>query len=225
MLGRGVRKAMMELFKGVFEDKGKLLTKNLVPGKKAYREDTYKIGGAEYRSWNPNRSKLGAAIRNGLKTMPIKPGSKVLYLGAATGTTTSHVSDIVGEKGEVYAVEISAHSMKSLIQLCDVRHNIIPILGDAGKPQEYEEIGMVDVIFEDVAHPEQAEMMNKNARFLNKGGYGMIAIKSQSIDVTKKPEEIYKRVEKELEGTFEIVERISLEPYEMDHLFLLLRKK
>ena len=216
---------MIELFKGVFEQKGKLLTKNLVPGKKAYGEDTYKIEGNEYRSWNPYRSKLGAAIRNGLKTMPIKPGAKVLYLGAATGTTTSHVSDIVGEKGEVYAVEISAHSMKSLIQLCEVRHNVIPILADAGRPQDYEEIGDVDVIFEDVAHPEQAEMMNKNARFLHKGGYGMIAIKSQSIDVTKNPKEIYARVEKELEGTFEIVERISLEPYEMDHLFLLLRKK
>jgi len=216
---------MMELFRGVFEDKGKLLTKNLVPGKKAYGEDTYKIEGVEYRSWNPNRSKLGAAIRNGLKNMPIKPGSKVLYLGAATGTTTSHVSDIVGETGEVYALEISAHSMKSLLQLCEVRQNVIPILADAGRPQDYEEVGDVDVVFEDVAHPEQAEFMIRNARFLKKGGYGMIAIKSQSIDVTKNPKEIYARVEKELEGTFEIVERISLEPYEMDHLFLLLRKK
>jgi len=216
---------MMELFKGVFEDKGKLLTKNLVPGKRAYGEDLFKIGGEEYRSWNPNRSKLGAAIRNGLKTMPIRPGAKVLYLGAATGTTVSHVSDIVGESGEVYAVEISAHSMKSLLQLCEARRNIIPVLADAGRPQEYEEVGVVDVVFEDVAHPEQAEMMVKNSRFLKKGGYGMIAIKSQSIDVTKSPKEIYARVEKELEGTFEIVERINLEPYEMGHLFLLLRKK
>lgn len=216
---------MRELFKGVFEEKGKLLTRNLVPGKRVYGEDLFKIDGKEYRSWTPYRSKLGAAIRKGLRGMPIRPGAKVLYLGAATGTTVSHVSDIVGEKGEVYAVEISAHSMKSLLQLCEVRRNIIPILADAGKPEEYEEVGNVDVIFEDVAHPEQAEMMLKNARFLKKGGWAMIAIKSQSIDVTKKPEEIYKRVEKELEAQFEIVERISLEPYEMGHLFLLLRKK
>ncbi|MEW5996058.1 MAG: fibrillarin-like rRNA/tRNA 2'-O-methyltransferase [Candidatus Micrarchaeota archaeon] len=216
---------MIELFKGVFEEKGKLLTLNLVPGKKVYEEDLFRIGGKEYRSWNPYRSKLGAAIKKGLKTMPIGPGAKVLYLGAATGTTVSHVSDIIGEKGEVYAVEISAHSMKTLIQLCEVRRNIIPILADAGKPDEYAEVRNVNVVFEDVAHPEQAEMMNKNARFLKKGGYAMIAIKSQSIDVTKKPEEIYAKVEKELAGTFEIVERISLEPYEMGHLFLLLRRK
>lgn len=225
MLGRGVRTGMKELFRGVFEEKGKLLTLNLVPGRRVYGEDLFKIGGKEYRSWNPYRSKLGAAIKKGLKTMPIKPGAKVLYLGAATGTTVSHVSDIVGKAGEVYAVEISAHSMKSLLQVCESRTNIIPILADAGKPQEYEEVGTVDVIFEDVAHPEQAEMMVKNARFLKKGGYGMIAIKSQSIDVTKKPSEVYEDVEKELADAFDVEERINLEPYEMGHLFLLIRKK
>ncbi len=216
---------MREIFRGVYEEGGKLYTLNFAPGTKVYGEDVLRAGGKEYRSWMPSRSKLGSAIKKGLKEMPIMPGSKVLYLGAATGTTVSHVSDIVGGEGEVYAVEISAHSMKSLLQVCEHRGNIIPILADAGRPQEYEEVGGVDVVFEDVAHPDQAEMMVKNARFLGKGGYAMIAIKSQSIDVTKRPEEIYARVEKELEGTFEVVERISLEPYERDHLFLLLRKK
>ncbi len=216
---------MNEIFRGVFEEKGKLLTLNLVSGQKVYGEDLFRIGGKEYRSWNPYRSKLGAAIKKGLKTMPIKPGSKVLYLGAATGTTVSHVSDIVGGRGEVYAVEVSPHSMKSLLQVCERRTNVIPILADAGKPGEYAEVGQVDVVYEDVAHPEQAAMMLKNARFLKKGGWAMIAIKSQSIDVTRKPSEIYKEVEGELSGTFGVEERIILEPYEMGHLFLLLRKK
>lgn len=216
---------MNEIFKGVFEERGKLLTLNLVPGKKVYGEDLFKVGGREYRSWNPYRSKLGAAIKRGLRKMPIIPGAKVLYLGAATGTTVSHVSDIVGKAGEVYAVEVSPHSMKSLLQVCERRTNVIPILADAGRPEEYAEVGTVDVAYEDVAHPDQAEMMVKNARFLKKGGYAMIAIKSQSIDVTRKPSEIYKEVEGKLSGTFEVEERIILEPYEMDHLFLLLRKK
>lgn len=50
----------------------------------------------EYRAWNPFRSKLAAAILGGIDQIHIKPGAKVLYLGAASGTTVSHVSDIVG---------------------------------------------------------------------------------------------------------------------------------
>lgn len=50
----------------------------------------------EYRAWNPFRSKLAASIVGGVGDIHIKPGSKVLYLGAASGTTVSHVSDIVG---------------------------------------------------------------------------------------------------------------------------------
>ena len=55
-----------------------------------------KIGKIEYRVWNPFRSKLAAAILGGVDKIHIKPGSKVLYLGAASGTTVSHVADIVG---------------------------------------------------------------------------------------------------------------------------------
>ena len=42
----------------------------------------------------PFRSKLAAAILGGVENIWMKPGSKVLYLGAASGTTVSHVSDI-----------------------------------------------------------------------------------------------------------------------------------
>lgn len=50
----------------------------------------------EYRVWNPFRSKLAAAILGGIDEVHMPPGSKVLYLGAASGTTVSHVSDVVG---------------------------------------------------------------------------------------------------------------------------------
>ena len=64
----------------------------------------------EYRIWNPFRSKLAASILSGVDNIHIKPGLKVLYLGAASGTSVSHVSDIVGPEGTVFAVEFSHRS-------------------------------------------------------------------------------------------------------------------
>ncbi len=216
---------MKEIFENVFGQDGRVLTLNLVPGSKVYGENLLKINGKEYRAWNPKRSKLCAAIKKGLKNNPIKHNSTILYLGASTGTTPSHLSDIL-TGGGLYAVEISAHSMKTLLRLCEKRENIIPILADARQPQTYREVGEVDIVYEDVASPEQADILLKNCRmFLKKGGYAMIAIKSQSIDVTQSPEETYKQVKEELSKELEIVEEISLEPFEKGHLFLVLQKK
>lgn len=216
---------MKEIFENVFEEDGRILTRNMLPGRKVYGENLLTIRGVEYRAWNPTRSKLCAAIKKGLRNNPIRHNSVILYLGAATGTTISHLSDILTDGG-AYAVEISAHSMKTLLQLCEKRENIIPILADARQPDKYHDVGEVDVVYEDVASPEQADILLKNCRmFLKKGGYAMIAIKSQSIDVTKKPAEIYAEVERILSKELEIVERVDLEPFEMDHLFLVLRKK
>lgn len=216
---------MKEIFDNVFEQGGRILTRNMVPGFKVYGENLIKVEGKEYRAWNPNRSKLCAAIKKGIKNNPIKHDSVILYLGAATGTTPSHLSDILTDGG-LYAVEISAHSMKNLLRLCEKRENLIPILADARQPHTYNEVGTVDVVYEDVASPEQADILLKNCRaFLKKGGYAMIAIKSQSIDVTKKPEETYRKVKEELSKELELIEEINLEPYEKDHLFLVLKKE
>lgn len=201
-------------------------TKNLVPGQKVYGERIIKWEGKEYRIWNPRRSKLSAAIMNGLKNFPIKPGKTVLYLGIASGTTASHVSDIVGWEGRIYGIEFSPRVLRELVPIVNERRNIIPILGDATKPEGYRAlVTKVDVIFEDVAQPTQAKILVDNAKaFLKSGGYGMIAIKSRSIDVTKEPEQVFREVEKELGEYFEIVERISLEPYEKDHALIVVRK-
>lgn len=212
----------------VIEDDGseRIATKNLVPGQKVYGERVIKWEGEEYRIWNPNRSKLAAAILNGLKNFPIKPRTNVLYLGIASGTTASHVSDIIGWEGKIFGIEFSPRVLRELVPLVEERRNIVPILGDATKPEEYRAlVTKVDVIFEDVAQPTQAKILIDNAKvYLKSGGYGMIAIKSRSIDVTKEPEEVFREVEKELSEYFEVVERISLEPYEKDHALIVVRK-
>jgi len=212
----------------VIEDDGseRIATKNLVPGQKVYGERIVKWKGEEYRIWNPNRSKLAAAILNDLKNFPIKPGTTVLYLGIASGTTASHVSDILGWEGKIFGIEFSPRVLRELVPLVEERRNIVPILGDATRPEEYRAlVTKVDVIFEDVAQPTQAKILIDNAKaYLKSGGYGMISIKSRSIDVTKEPEEVFREVEKELSEYFEVVERISLEPYEKDHALIVVKK-
>lgn len=216
---------MQELFFGVYKKERFIYTLNLTPEKAVYGERLVKEDGKEYRSFDPYRSKLGAAIKKGLKTWPFKKNSKILYLGASTGTTVSHLSDIC-ITGEIYSVEISPHVIDKLVSLSEKRENIIPIMADARKPSEYEEVGKVDIIYEDVAQPDQADILIKNSRkFLKTKGIAMIAIKSQSIDVLKNPEEVYKEVIRKLEEEFEILEKVDIDSYDKDHLFLVLRRK
>ncbi len=218
---------MEAIFTGVFKlDARTIATRNMVPGRKVYDEKLLKSSEGELRVWDPFRSKLAAAIKKGLKNFPFSPGSKTLYLGASTGTTVSHLSDIVGSDGEIYAVEIAPQCMKSLLPLCELRHNIIPIHADARQPQDYAEVGKVDSLYQDVAQPDQADIFIKNAEmFLKKGGIAMIAIKSQSIDVTKRPRDVFAEVVKKLETRFEVLEKYELEPFDKDHLFVILKFK
>jgi len=216
---------MEKIFEGVYKlDDRTIATRNAVLGKRVYDERLVKSEIGELRVWDPFRSKLAAAIRKGLKNFPFAPDSKILYLGASTGTTVSHLSDIIGPKGEIFAVEIAHQVIKPLLVLCEVRHNIIPIHGDAKQPQEYKEVGEVDSLYQDVAQPDQADILIKNAEmFLKKDGIAMIAIKSQSIDVTKKPKEVFAGVLSILETKFDVLEKYELEPFDKDHLFVVLK--
>ncbi len=216
-------------FKGIFniifpDGSRKIATKNFAPGNKVYGEDLITVKNIEYRLWDPSRSKLAAAIVKGLKTVPIVPGSKVLYLGAASGTTPSHVSDIIGEKGMVFCVEFSARSTRDLVFLCEKRSNMLPILDDARYPANYHFlVDIVDVVYCDVAQPDQAKIIADNAKtFLKKGGHVLLAIKARSIDSSKKPSVIYKQQMTVLEDEgFEILEAIDLHPLEKDHAMIL----
>jgi fibrillarin-like pre-rRNA processing protein len=214
-----------ELFPGVFRVKNKLATLNLVPGRKVYGEELVRDGKTEYRLWNPYRSKLGAAILNGLKTFEIKRASNVLYIGAATGTTASHVSDVASE-GKVYCVELSERNMRNLFSVCESRPNMLPILGDSMYPDKYENVvGECDVIYQDASAKDQAALITANSRFLKKGGHVYFVIKSQSIDISKQPEEVFEEELAKLSGSFKVLERVKLEPYDELHLFAVLVKK
>ena len=206
----------------------RLATLNAVPGTKVYTERLVKIEGKEYRTFDPYKSKLAAAVRKDLQYFPFNKGCKVLYLGAASGTTVSHISDIIGDKGEIYAVEFSPRSLRDLIAVAEKRTNIIPILADARFPEQYSMfIPEVDIVYEDVAQPSQSEILNVNIQaFLKKGGSFFLAVKARSIDVTKAPKQIFKDVVKELtDYGLEIIEEVDLEPYEKDHTMIVGRKK
>lgn len=218
-------------FAGVYtitdRDQKSLSTKSLVPGTSVYGEKLVKEGEDEFRLWSPRRSKLGAAIKRGLTEMPIQPGSKVLYLGAASGTTVSHCSDIVGPNGVIYAVEFSQRTVRDLVQLAAVRPNILPILDDARHPTRYAPLvsGTIEVVYQDVAQPNQASILYENLKtFCSFGAWGMLAIKARSIDSTSSLDEVYSREIAELDSKgLEIVENINLEPLEKDHRFVVCR--
>jgi len=172
-----------------------------------------------YRHWDPYRSKLAALILKGKgKTFPsLKRDSKVLYLGAATGTTVSHLADIVSG-GLIYAVELSARSMRDLVRLCERRKNIIPILADAAKPVEYAPfLEPVDLVYQDVAQRNQAEIATLNcARYLRTGGGLCLMLKSRSVASNASPKAVLQSELKKLKG-FERMEVMDLEPYHLDH--------
>ncbi|MCQ6962493.1 fibrillarin-like rRNA/tRNA 2'-O-methyltransferase [Methanolobus chelungpuianus] len=220
-----------ELSDGIFnlsiDDRQMLATRNLMPGISVYGERLIVEDDVEYRQWDPSRSKLGAMVLRNFE-IPLTYDSTVLYLGAASGTTVSHVSDILRD-GLVYAVEFSPRTMRDLLQLCDQRPNIIPILADANKPQSYAHIvEKVDVIFQDVAQPNQAEIAAVNSKyFLEENGHLMLSIKSRSIDTVASPKKIFKDEVRKLESgfdvEFEVLQRKELEPFHEDHLGVLAR--
>lgn len=217
---------MKQVFPGVWRRGDRIFTDNLLPGDRSFTKQLIKSGGSEFREWNPYRSKPAAAIVRGLKKFPLREGMRVLYLGISFGTTASFFSDIVREDGIIYGVEISERSLRELNQVAERRGNIVPILADARKPQDYSWIEPVDIAYQDVATNDQSEIMIRNAeRFLRKDGFAMIAIKARSIDVTKKPMIIYKQELEKLNVRFKILDKVELDPYERDHLFVVMSLK
>ncbi len=219
-----------EIYEVTLEDGAKrLATKNLTPALNVYGERLVKFKGVEYRVWDAFRSKLAGAIIKGLQNVPIEPGNKVLYLGAASGTTPSHVSDIVGEAGHVYAVEFAQRSIRDLVNnVATYRSNISPILDDARMPERYAMFisGKVDTIYCDVAQPEQAKLLADNADvFLKSDGWVMQAVKAQSIDVTMNPDAVYQQEAKLLRCRgFNVKEIVHLEPFDKMHAMIVAQR-
>lgn len=216
---------MKQIFPGVYKKDKFLLTQNLVPGFKSYGK-LVTIQGKEYEIWDHKKSKAAAGIFNGLKNFPIKKGSKILYLGISSGSTASYFSDIIGENGVIYGIEVAERSIRDLNPVAEKRGNIVPILASARLPENYSWIEKVDVVYQDVATDDQSEILIKNCKkFLKPNGFAILAIKSRSIDVIKDPKQVYKQEIKKLGKHFKILEKIILDPWEKDHMLLVMKWK
>jgi len=216
-------------YQGIFQvqnNKRYLATKNITQKKTFFNEKTFLENNVEYREFSPFRSKLAAAIVKKISLIPIKEGSKILYLGAAHGYTASYISDIVKENGIIFCLDFAPRVVRDLLFVCEERKNMIPILANANKPESYKNrITEVDIIYQDIAQKNQVDILLKNLQFLKPKGYVLIAIKSRSIDVTKSPQKIYKDVEEKLKEKLKIIDKKELDPFEKDHCLFICQKK
>ena len=205
----------------------KLYTENLIPGVRVYGERLINFKGIEYREWDQYRSKLAALILKNPEIDILTDLTSCLYLGASSGTTISHLSDLI-PNGVIFGVEFAERSIRQLIQNTSERQNVVPILGDANFPENYANsiFKKVDLVYQDVAQPNQAEIAIKNCNYyLKDKAYLVFAIKSQSIDSVKRSEKVYSQEKRILEeGGFNIIESINIHKYAANHLILIARK-
>jgi fibrillarin-like pre-rRNA processing protein len=212
-------------WEGVYVDGPWLLTRNLVPGAVVYGEGLVREKGQEFRRWDANRSKLAAYLKRGGRVWPFRPRSSVLYLGAGSGTTVSHISDVCTE-GTITAVEISPRSFRDLLALAEKRPNLVPILGDAGKPESYRgRLGSPDVLYQDVAQRDQEGIFLRNLELLPAGGTGFLIIKARSADVSVSPTKVFESTKRTLaDAGFDPIDFRNLEPFQADHAAVVVQK-
>lgn len=210
----------------VYEEDNDLFTKNLTPGISFFDEDIVNREEKEYRRWNPYRSKLAAAIKKGCPNIFFRKGSSVLYLGCGHGYTVSYCSDIVGNKGFIFGVDISSDVMRDFIPVCRKRSNIAPILADVNNPSEYsDKISSVDIVYQDVSQSNQVDIFLKNIDdYLKDDGYGLFMVKSRSIDVSSSAEEVYDDVRERLNEELNIIDFRELDPYQEGHCLFICKK-
>ncbi len=197
----------------------------VAPGLYAQGTRRFTLGpDGELRPFSPNRSKLAAYLKLGGTAWPFGEGCRVLYLGAASGTTVSHIADCC-PRGRVFAVEKALRPLRELVTLCGERDNVVPLQADASMPERYGAIvGLVDVLYQDVAAPNQGAIFAANAaRFCRPGALGMLMVKARSIDAAAPPGAIIDEVEVGLPPQAQLLERIGLGPFERDHAALVVR--
>ncbi|MBW3581832.1 MAG: fibrillarin-like rRNA/tRNA 2'-O-methyltransferase [Euryarchaeota archaeon] len=204
-----------------------VLTENSVPGTKVYGERLFMHEGKELRTWNPRRSKLGAIAILGSNALKFEGNETILYLGAASGTTVSHLSDIVAG-GSVVAVEKSIRSFRDLLNVARMRRNIHPVLSDARETDTLVPIipGGADMVYQDVAQRDQAQIfLDACDRFLKPGGLGVLMVKARSITVSRDTKEVFDEVEGQLRDSgLKVWERKNLEPFEADHVAMVVNR-
>ncbi|HLD87186.1 MAG TPA: fibrillarin-like rRNA/tRNA 2'-O-methyltransferase [Candidatus Nanoarchaeia archaeon] len=218
---------IFEVFEANDRGKRKLYTLNLVPGESVYGESIIPTPRGEYREWEAQKSKIASYILKGAQNIGLRKGSSVLYLGCSTGTTVSHVSDIVGPEGIVFAVDMSPIVMRSMIFLCEKRKNIAPILESATHPERLAKKAFAaDMLFQDVAQKNQVDIfLNNCSLFLKDKGLGLLSVKARSIDVARNPKQIFNEVRRQLEQTMMVVDARDLGPFQKDHCMFAVRRK
>ena len=176
-----------------------------------------------WRLWDAGRSKLAAMVETGMDT-GLDGGETVLYLGAASGTTVSHVADFAGP---TYAVEFAPRPVRDLVDVAEDRPNLFPLLKDARRPETYAHVveANVDVVVQDVATRGQARVAVENAEFLAEDGRLLAAIKARSEDVTRAPEAVFEDAVAKLESAYEVLATERLEPHHDDHLGVVARPR
>ena len=175
------------------------------------------------RHWDPNRSKLGAALAKGADVPLPAVGSRWLYLGASTGTTASHVADLVGPGGRVAAVERSLRPFARLVRFAERYPNVEPILADARHPEEYAgDVGVADGLYADIAQPDQVEILVANAAlFLRPSATVLLALKTASLGREREPKQHLDRARAQLEDAgIEVTGTTSLEPFHKRHFLI-----
>jgi fibrillarin-like pre-rRNA processing protein len=198
---------------GIFRHGGELYTRNAAPGEQVYGEPLVELEGVEYRRWVPSRSKLAAAVESGAD-LGLRQDSEVVYLGAASGTTVSHVSDIVSE-GFVTAVEFSRDVARDLLGVAETRGNIAPAVADARRPEKYQSfVEEPDILVQDVSQRDQVEIFERNAERLFDSGRGLLVVKAGAIDSSAEPEEVFEQVEDEI--SLEVEDFVDLSPFYTD---------
>ncbi len=188
-----------------------------------YGERWAATGPKNLRSFDPSRSKLAAGLARGWDGPLPRPGETWLYLGAASGTTASHVADLVGPSGTVFAVEKSPRPFSRLLEVAARWPNLLPVLEDAREPENYADLlAPVDGIYADVAQPDQVGILVRNAEFYlgEERGAFLLALKTPSLGRQRGPSAHLDAAEDVLGGSFELSEPVRLEPFHRGHFLL-----
>ncbi|MBU0460149.1 MAG: fibrillarin-like rRNA/tRNA 2'-O-methyltransferase [Nanoarchaeota archaeon] len=216
-----------KLFEIYQEARGKrIFTKSILPGITHFDERILRDKSDEYREFDPKRSKLAAMIMKGCTNMGIRKDNVILYLGSSHGYTPSFVSDIVGEDGLIFGIDPAPRVMRDFVFLAEKRKNLVPILADANHPEQYQDkICQADIVYQDVAQRNQADIFIRNCQlYLKKGGYGLLAVKARSIDIKKKPKQIFIEIRTQLDKIFTVIDYKTLDPFEKDHCLIIIKK-
>tara|TARA_Y100000310_G_C20578480_1_gene761730 strand:+ start:664 stop:1341 length:678 start_codon:yes stop_codon:yes gene_type:complete len=216
-----------KIFEIYQEARGKrIFTKSILPGAVHFEERIVKEKGNEYREFDARRSKLAAMIMKGCTNAGIREGDVILYLGISHGYTASFVSDMIGKEGLIFGLDHAPRVVRDLVFLAEKRNNIVPLLANANHTDEYvDKVSAVDIVYQDISQKNQAEIFINNCNlFLKKGGYGLLAVKARSIDIKRRPKEIFVSIRKQLEKIFTVIDYKVLEPFQKDHAFIIIKK-